>query len=118
MFSFITFLFRVIFTLVKSKKQLSIQNCLQNKGIEILLRQNQKKRLKIRQSDRVIISILNKMGKIKNMISIVTPETVLRWQRNLIKKFWTFNTRNQVGRPPVPNDIKQLIISIKNENLY
>ncbi|OVE79576.1 hypothetical protein BVY01_02160 [bacterium I07] len=118
MFSIITFLFKVSFNLFKSKKQLSIQNCLQKKEIEILLRQNQKKRQNIHHSDRIIISILNKIENIKDNISIVKPETVLRWQRDLIKKFWTFNTNTRVGRPPVPDDIRQLILSMKNDNIY
>lgn len=118
MFALITFLFRAFFSLFKSSKQLSIQNCLQKKEIEILKRQNQKKRLKIHQSDRIIFSILHKIGPIKDRLSIVKPETVLRWQRELIKRFWTFKTKNRVGRPPVQNEIKQLILSMKNDNLY
>jgi len=118
MFSIITFLFRAIFNLFKSKKQLSIQNCLQKKEIEILKRQNQNKHLTIYHTDRIIISILNRIGHIKQIISIVKPETVLRWQRELIKRFWTFKTKYRVGRPPVPNEIKQLILSMKNDNLY
>ena len=62
--------------------------------------------------------MLDKIGNIKESISIVKPATVLRWQRELIKKFWTFKTKNRVGRPPVPNDTKQLILGMKNDNLY
>ncbi|OVE79606.1 hypothetical protein BVY01_02020, partial [bacterium I07] len=80
--------------------------------------QNQKKRLNIHHSDRIIISILNKIENIKDNISIVRPKTVLRWQRDLIKKFWTFQTKKCVGRPSVPNDIKRLILNMKNDNLY
>ncbi|OVE79200.1 hypothetical protein BVY01_03120 [bacterium I07] len=103
MFSFITFLFKAIFNLFESKKQLSIQNCLKLKEIEILKRQNQKKRLYIYQSDRIIFCILNRIGHIKETISIVQPETVLKWQRELIKRFWTFKSTNRIGRPSVPN---------------
>jgi putative transposase len=118
MFALITFLFRAFFNLFKSKKQLSIQNCLQKKEIEILLRQNQKKRLNIYQSDRILFSVLNRIGSIKECIFIVKPETVLRWQRELIRRFWTFQSKNRVGRPPVPDEIKQLILNMKDDNLY
>ena len=84
MFSIITFLFRVILNLIKSKKELIVQICLHKKEIEILERQNQKKRLKIQHCDRIILSILNRIGNIKDTISIVKPETVLRWQKHLI----------------------------------
>ena len=117
MLSFLTFLFKVILSLVKSKKDLIVQIQSHKKEIEILKRQN-KKRLKLQHFDRVIFSILSKITNIKETISIVKPETVLRRQKQLIKRFWTFKTANQVGRPPVKNEIKQLILNMKNDNLY
>ena len=77
---------------------------MQKKEIEILQRRNQKKRLKFYQSDRIIFSILCRMGHIKGAISIVKPETVLRWQQHLIKSFWTFDSKNRVGRPQVSSE--------------
>ena len=71
MFSLLTFLIGVIFNLLKSKKELLIQISLQKKEIEILLRKNQKKRLNFLHADRVIFSILNRIGHIKESISIV-----------------------------------------------
>ena len=113
MFSLISFLFNIIIGLFKSKKELIVQIQLHKKEIEILDRQNRKKRLKILHCDRLIFSILNRIGNIKDKISIVKPETVLRWQKQLIKRFWTFKTANRVGRPPVKNEIKQLKSYIK-----
>jgi len=61
---------------------------------------------------------LNKIGKIKDHITIVKPETVLRWQRNIIKGFWTFKSSGKKkGRKPTPKDIQDLILSIKNDNI-
>jgi|GEM_PF-3471851 len=58
MFSLLTFLVGVIFNLLKSKKDSLIQICLQKKEIEVLQRQNQKKRLKFHHCDRIIFSII------------------------------------------------------------
>ena len=118
MFSLLTFLLRIICTLLKSKKELIIQLHVHKKELEILKRINQKKRIRIKHYDRVIFSILNKISNIKEIISIVKPETVLFWQKQLIKHFWTYRTTNRGGRPPVEEDIKQLILSMKNDNLY
>ncbi len=41
----------------------------------------------------------------------------MKWQKNLIKKFWTFKRKEKPGRPPVEQKIKNLILRIKNENL-
>ena len=125
MFSKLTFLIRIICTLFKSKpvrwpdgKELIIQLHVHKKELEILKRLNQKKRIKIKHYDRVIFSILNRIASIKEIISIVKPETVLLWQKQLIKRFWTFKATNRGGRPPVGDEIKQLILSMKNDNLY
>ena len=77
MFSLLTLLISAIFNLAKSKKYLLLQACLYKKEIEVLKRQNQKKRLNIQYSDRLIFPILNRIGNIKDILTIVKPETVL-----------------------------------------
>ena len=42
----------------------------------------------------------------------------MHWQKQLIKHFWTFKRKKRVGRPPISNEIKQLILAMKNDNLY
>jgi hypothetical protein len=118
MFSFLTFLFRLIFHLLESKKRLLLQVSLQQKELEILKRHHEKKRVRFLHSDRIVLSILHRIGHIKDHLSIVKPETVLGWQRELIKHFWTFKRKRRIGRPPVSHEIRQLILSIKNDNLY
>jgi putative transposase len=118
MFSLLTFLFGIIFDLFKSKKELIVQIQLHKKELEILKRRYKKKRPKLQHVDRIIFSILYKIDNIKEIISIVKPETVLRWQKQLIKRFWTYKRKNPVGRPPVQGEIKQIILSMKNDNLY
>lgn len=118
MLSILAFLFNLIFHLFYSKKKLLITISLQHKEIEILKRKNHKKRPSIRQADCIVLVVLNRIGNIRDSISIVKPETLLFWQRQLIKKFWTFRHSKPVGRPPVSKEIKQLILSMKNENLY
>jgi serine/threonine protein kinase len=118
MFSFLTFICRLIFNLGISKKDLLLQVSLQQKEIEILKRKHRARRVRFRFSDRLVFAILNKAGHLKERFSVVKPETVLGWQRQLIKHFWTFKNTKRVGRPPVSNDIKQLILAMKNDNLY
>ena len=118
MFSLLTFFLGLIFNLSKSKKQLLAQISLQQKELEILKRHHRKKRVRFVHSDRIILSILNRIGYIKDHLSIVKPETILHWQKQLIKHFWTFKRKKRVGRPPISNEIKQLILAMKNDNLY
>ena len=117
MFSFLVLLLKMTLYLANPRKQLIIKIAILQKEVEILKRRKHKKRLKIKCSDRVILSILNMIGYMKEQILIVKPETVLKWQRELIKRFWTFRRSKPGGRPPVSNAIKQLISEMKNDNL-
>lgn len=43
----------------------------------------------------------------------MSPETVLKWQQELINKFLTFNHNKPVDRPLVLSEIKELIVKMK-----
>jgi len=118
MFSLLTLLSRFVFNLCKSKKELFVQISIQQKEIEILKRKQGRRRIIFLHSDRIVFSILNRVGHLKDRLTLVKPETVLRWQRQLIKHFWTFKRTKRVGRPPVTNEIKQLVLAMKNDNLF
>jgi hypothetical protein len=98
--------------LFKSKKSLVCEIALLKKEIEILKR-NIKKRTFTNHFDRLFFTILNKVANIKDRISIVKPETVLRWQREIIKRNWTFKTGKKRGRKATPKETQNLILSIK-----
>ncbi len=49
------------------------------------------------------------------VVSIVTPDTILRWHRRLIAAKWTY-PRNGVGRPGVMKEIRSLIVRMAREN--
>jgi putative transposase len=52
---------------------------------------------------------------LKEVATIVTPDTILRWYRQLIARKWTYPRRN-TGRPPVPLEIEELVVRIAREN--
>jgi hypothetical protein len=43
------------------------------------------------------------------------PETLLGWHRRLIAGAWTYS-HHQTGRPPLDQDLQQLIIRLASEN--
>jgi len=51
---------------------------------------------------------------ILNAISI-RPSTIIAWHRRLVKRKWDYSKRNK-GRPPVTDDIKHLILQMKEAN--
>jgi hypothetical protein len=47
---------------------------------------------------------------------LVTPQTLLRWHRELVRKKWTYRRRRTLGRPALDPAIRDLVIRLGREN--
>jgi hypothetical protein len=52
---------------------------------------------------------------LRQVATIVTPDTILRWHRQLIARKWTF-TPKRPGRPGIMKEISSLILRMATEN--
>jgi putative transposase len=83
--------------------------------VAVLRRQNAKPRLS--WTDRAVFAALARLlPKPLRMNRLVTPDTLLRWHRRLIRWRWTYPHRG--GRPPVDPRIVALIGQMARENLW
>jgi transposase InsO family protein len=75
-------------------------------------------RPKLRRSDRIFWVWLSKAWTgWRTALVIVTPDTVLRWQRRRFRDYWTkLSGRPPVGRPPVHAEIKALVAKMAAAN--
>jgi transposase len=66
-------------------------------------------------ADRAVLAVLIRLlpGKLR-LHRLVTPGTVLRWHRHLVRKKWTYP--NRTGRPPATAEIAALIERLATEN--
>jgi len=48
---------------------------------------------------------------LEEVATLVTPDTILRWHRQLIARKWTY-PRRETGRPPVSPEIEELVLSM------
>ena len=80
----------------------------QVKGRRLRLSDNQRRRLAANG---------HRLGRriLRPMATIVTPDTILRWHRQLIAQKWTF-TPNRPGRPGIMKAISALIVRMATEN--
>ena len=67
-------------------------------------------------SDRALIAALARLVPRGRWAAfLVTPETILRWHRALVRRRWTYPDRRP-GRPPLPETTVALIVRLAREN--
>ena len=52
----------------------------------------------------------------KNVLIVVKPDTLVRWHRKGFRLFWRWKSRRK-GRPPVPEELKKLIVEMAIANV-
>lgn len=53
---------------------------------------------------------------LQDIATIVTPDTLLRWHRELIARKWDTSDRRSPGRPPIMAELGKLIVKMATEN--
>jgi len=72
---------------------------------------------KLRTIDRVLLAAASRsIPRERWSCFLVTPATLLRWHRELVKKKWTYGKTGLPGRPPIGPDVRDLVLRIAREN--
>jgi len=83
----------------------------------IILKRSAPARPRLKATDRLIFVCLYRLFPSLIDASIVfQPETLLRWHRGGFRLFWRWKSRQRVGRPALPADIRSLVRRISREN--
>ena len=53
----------------------------------------------------------------QRLIRLVQPETVFRWNRDLVQRKWTQESQGKRGRPRIDDQMEHLILRLAKENL-
>src|ERR671931_440877 len=76
----------------------------------------QERRCPLRPADRAFLAALARLLPWRRRQGlVVTPQTLLRWHRELVRRKWT-QPRRSAGRPPTDARVRALVLRFAREN--
>ena len=73
-------------------------------------------RPKLRRSDRMVLAAFARLvPRDRWSCFVVSPQTILRWHRELVARKWTYQ-HARIGRPPLDPELVALIIEMARRN--
>lgn len=82
--------------------------------LRVLRRQVSRPRLHRR--DRLFMAAISRtLPRARWSSLLVSPQTLLRWHRDLVRRKWTYK-RTSGGRPPIPDGVRELIVRMGRDN--
>jgi putative transposase len=83
----------------------------------LVLERSRPQRARLARADRWLSACLSRVWSgWRTALVIVKPETVVAWDRQGFRVFWTWKSRRRTGRPPVAPDVSALIRKLAQEN--
>jgi hypothetical protein len=70
----------------------------------------------LRRRDRLLLAAASALlPRDRWSVLLVSPQTLLRWQRELVRKKWSYR-RRLPGRPPLDPELRELVLRLAREN--
>ena len=116
MIALIRFVLAVLASPFKSKSRLEAENAVLRHQL-IVLRRKLKGRARLTNNDRCFFVWMYRwFPTILNVVTIVQPETLVRWHRAGFRRHWRWKSRSRGGRPQVELELRTLIRQMSVEN--
>jgi transposase InsO family protein len=107
---------RMLCDCFKSRRQLEAEILVLRHQLNVL-RQRAPRRLHFRWADRALfIWLYRRCPHLLDAITIVRPETVVRWHRTGFAAYWRWKSRPLGGRPQIGKEVRDLIRRMSFEN--
>ena len=101
---------------LKSSARLQAENIVLHQQV-IVLSRKAGSRVRLRNIDRqIFVWIYRLFPSILNAITVVKPETIIRWHRRGFRAYWRWKSRRLGGRPRIDREIGYLIRRMSREN--
>src|SRR6476661_2545687 len=100
----------------KSKLRLEAENAVLRHQL-IVLRRKLRGRVRLASSDRwFFVQLYRWFPSILQVLTIIRPETLVRWHRAGFRRYWRWKSRSLGGRPPIDTELRVLIRRMSVEN--
>ena len=88
--------------------------------LAVALRERPRASARLTWPDRAWLALLAgtlPTDRLAGMRLIVTPATILRWHRDIVRRRWARRSRRgRSGRPPVRRDVRSVVLRLAREN--
>ena len=85
-----------------------------------VLQRHQPRRPNLNWADRALLATLLRVipkARRRGLRLLVTPDTILRWHRNILRRRWAAqSSRGNTGRPATSRNIRALVLRLAREN--
>jgi putative transposase len=103
----------LVLLMVRTSASKDVELLVLRHEVAILRRANPRPRLD--WADRAIFAALvQRLPHALRCHRMVTPDTILRWHRRLVRRRWTYP--NRIGRPPIDGVLVALVVRMAREN--
>jgi transposase InsO family protein len=110
MIAFLILFLHVLVSPFKTQARLEAEIVLLRHQLSVLRRQRQPLRPKLTVADRLLfVRLYRFFPSALNAVTIIQPETVIRWHRTGFRLYWRWKSRSCGGRPKIPGEIRRLI---------
>src|ERR1017187_1655738 len=116
MIGLLCFVLAVLASPFKSKMRLEAENAVLRHQL-IVLRRKPRGRVQLANSDRwFFVQLYHWFPSVLQVLTIIRPETLIRWHRSAFRCYWRWKSRSLGGRPQIEAGLRALIRQMSMEN--
>src|SRR5256884_6044863 len=116
MIALLCFLMTLFASPFKSKCRLEAENAALRHQL-IVLRRRVRGRVRLTNGDRLfLVQLYRWFPSVLKAITIIRPETLVRWHRSGFRRYWRWKSRSLGGRPQIAADLRALIRRMSTQN--
>jgi transposase InsO family protein len=117
MVALICFVLAVLASPFKSNSRLEVESAVLRHQL-VILQRKVRGRAYLTNNDRwFLVQMYRWFPSIMKVVTIVEPETLVRWHRAGFRRYWRWKSRSRGGRPQIDLELRTLIRQMSMENL-